>query len=139
MQERLLTGYLAGIIEETAFNAKSAEFKREQEDVGRQIEDAQDFDPVCAEMALTVFDFSQNLARIWNGSNSAVKREILECVSLNRTLGELTLVLEKRKPFDYLAERPFLKDGRGDPSHSERETVTEEIVIRLERWMPRCA
>jgi len=29
--------------------------------------------------------------------------------------------------------------GRGDPSHSERETVTEEIVIRLERWMPRCA
>jgi len=47
--------------------------------------------------------------------------------------------LEKRKPFDFPAERPFLKDGRGDAAHSERETVAEEIVIRLERWMPRCA
>jgi DNA primase len=33
---------------------------------------------------------------------------------LNRTLSDVTLVLEKRKPFDLLAERPLLKIGRGD-------------------------
>jgi hypothetical protein len=49
---------------------------------------------------------------VWRGSNTAKKREILEVVSLNRHVDDVTLVLEKRKPFDFLAERPFLKDGR---------------------------
>lgn len=44
---------------------------------------------------------------------SDVRREILECVSLNRALGDVSLDLAWRKPFDYLAERPFLKNGRG--------------------------
>lgn len=42
------------------------------------------------------------------------KRQIVDCVNLNRTLSDVTLVLAKRSPFDYLAERPFLKDGRGE-------------------------
>jgi hypothetical protein len=42
------------------------------------------------------------------------RREILECVSLNRALSDVSLDLARRKPFDYLAERPFSKDGRGD-------------------------
>jgi hypothetical protein len=28
----------------------------------------------------------------------------------------VTLAVEKRKPFDFLAERPFLKNGRGNRS-----------------------
>ena len=61
-----------------------------------------------------VFDFSQNLANLWRGSNYAVRREILECVSLNRLLSDTSLYLEKRKPFDILAEGLSFKDGRGD-------------------------
>ncbi|HOA76059.1 MAG TPA: recombinase family protein, partial [Phycisphaerae bacterium] len=72
------------------------------------------FDPARGEAALATFEFSQNLVPIWRGSNSARKRTILECVSLNRTLTDVTLVLTKRKPFDFLAERPFLKSTRGD-------------------------
>ena len=113
MQERLLNGYLSGLIEEDAFQTKSAEFKREAEEVEAQLDDAKEFDPSYGEMALSIFDFSQNMADIWQGSNFAVRREILECVSSNRTLSDVTLYLEKRKPFDYLAERPFLKNGRG--------------------------
>ena len=68
--------------------------------------------------ALSVFDFSQNLATAWEGSNSEARREILDCVSLNRTVTDTTLCVTKRKPFDYLAERPFLKNGDGyQPLH----------------------
>ena len=37
-----------------------------------------------------------------------------ERVSSNRALSDVSLDLAWRKPFDYLAERPFSKDGRGD-------------------------
>ena len=47
------------------------------------------------------------------------KREILETVSLNRTLGHLSLVTEKRKPFDILAERPSIQLSRGDKTAIE--------------------
>ena len=114
MQDRLLNGYLAGLIDESAFNAKSVEFKQEAEEVARQLEEAGNFDPSYGETALSIFDFSQNLANIWRGSNSAVRREMLECVSSNRTLGDISLKLTKRRPFDYLAERPFLNFSRGD-------------------------
>jgi hypothetical protein len=46
--------------------------------------------------------------------DSAARREILECVSSNRTLSDSALRFTKRKPFDLLAERPALRVGRGD-------------------------
>jgi hypothetical protein len=33
---------------------------------------------------------------------------------LNRTVSNVTLCLEKRKPFDFLAKKPFLSFGRGE-------------------------
>lgn len=114
MQDRLLNGYLAGTIDEPTFHLKSADLKSQLEDVERQLDEADEFDPAFGQTALAVFDFSQNLVPIWLGSNSARKRTILECVSLNRTLTDVTLVLTKRKPFDFLAERPFLKNTRGE-------------------------
>ncbi|TET37966.1 MAG: recombinase family protein [Planctomycetota bacterium] len=114
MQDRLLNGYLAGTVDEAAFHAKSVEFKREAEEMERQLDAAGNFEPSYGEMALSVFDFSQNLANIWRGSNSAVRREILNCVSSNRTISNVSLVMIKRKPFDFLAERPFMKDSRGE-------------------------
>lgn len=38
--------------------------------------------------------------------------EILDAVSLNRMLGDVTLVLEKRKPLDELAKRPSVTSSR---------------------------
>ena len=114
MQDRLLNSHLAGLVDEATFKAKAVELKREAEDVERQMDEAGDFDPKRGELALDVFDFSQNLANLWHGSNFATRREILECVSLNRTLSDVSLGLVKRKPFDILAERPFLRHGRGD-------------------------
>ena len=42
------------------------------------------------------------------------KRRILEVVSLNRVLGDVTLDLEKRKPFDELAKRLEIQLSRDD-------------------------
>ena len=105
---------VAGSIEEQAFQIKSLDLKTQLEEVERQLDEADKFDPACGEAALATFEFSQNLVELWRGSNSAQKRELLEVVSSNRKVSDVTLVLEKRRPFDYLVERPFLQKSRGD-------------------------
>lgn len=114
MQDRLLNGYLAGSIDQQTFQIKSLDLKTQLEEVERQLDEVDKFDPARGEAALATFEFSQNLVELWRGSNSAQKRELLEVVSLNRKVSDVSLVLIKRKPFDFLAERPFLKKSRGD-------------------------
>lgn len=114
MQDRLLNGYLAGAIEQAVFQTKAADLKREIAQVEEALERATLCDPDAPSRALALFDFSQRVADIWYGSNSEIKREVLECVSLNRTLTATSLCVAKRKPFDWIVERPFLKSGRGE-------------------------
>ena len=114
MQDRLLNVYLAGGVDEPTFQTKSAELKSEALKVQKAIEALGDVDPTRGDAAIAVFDWSQNAAEIWRGSNSARKRDILDLVSLNRTLSDVTLVTIKRKPFDVLAVGPFLGNSRGD-------------------------
>lgn len=111
MLDRLLNGYLAGTIEEAVFQRKSAEFKAEAERVAQSLEQVAAERDVDVEGALGLFDFTQTAAEVWHGSNSAEKREILDCVSLNRTLSTTSLDVAKRKPFDALAKTAILKDG----------------------------
>ncbi len=113
MQDRLLNAYLAGSIDDQTFQIKSADLKTQLEEAERQLDEADKFDPACGEAALATFEFSQNLVELWRGSNSARKRELLDVVSLNRQVSDVSLELTKRKPFDFLAERPFLKKSRG--------------------------
>ena len=65
-------------------------------------------------MSPALFDFSQRLVDLWRRSNSEEKRQIVDCVSLNRSLTAASLCVTKRKPFDWIAERPFLEVGVGD-------------------------
>jgi hypothetical protein len=41
-------------------------------------------------------------------------REILDLVCLNRAMGDVNLVTQKRKPFDVIAERLKNENSRGD-------------------------
>ena len=113
MQDRLLTAYLNGVIDEPTFQLKSTDLKSQLEQAQRQLDETT-FDPSHAETALAVYDFSQKLPEIWRGSNWTTKREVLDCVSLNRTLSDATLVLTKRKPFDFFVERPLFHNSRGE-------------------------
>ena len=93
--------------------AKSLELKDEQSQAEASLADG----PRVSELrdtALQVFDWSQNAADIWRGSNNEVRREILDSLCLNRTLGDVSLHLPMRKPFESLAEGLVLKISRGD-------------------------
>ena len=60
------------------------------------------------------FQWSQRAAELWLGSNTRVRREMLDLICLNRTLGDVSLVTTKRKPFDLLAKGLNFNDSRGD-------------------------
>lgn len=114
MQDRLLNAYLVGTVEEVVFKAKSNELKAELAKTDEALAQMGDTAPARGETALALFDWTQRAADAWRGSNPAIRREILDCVCLNRTLGDVSLCLAKRKPFDIFAEGLDLKNSRGD-------------------------
>jgi len=93
MQDRLLNAYLAGTVDEATFKAKSNELKAETAKTDEALALLGDVAPTRVESALALFDWSQRGADIWRGSNNAVGREILDAVCLNRTLGDVNLVV----------------------------------------------
>ena len=119
MQDRLLNAYLAGTVDEEAFQAKSAELKADAARVAEELDGLGEVDPQRGKAALAVFDWSQRAAETWLGSNNADRRQILDAVCLNRQVTDVTLVTIKRKPFDFLAERLDLKNSRGDRTSIE--------------------
>ena len=114
MSERLLNAFLGGSVDEPTFKAKGEELRVEQARVTEALDAVGQADDLGPDVAVAVFDWCQNAGRRWLGSNSALRRQILDAVCLNRTLSDTTLCLEKRKPFDVLAEGLHLKDSRGD-------------------------
>ena len=87
-------------------------------EVEREVEKAlaacSDTDPAFRDMVVKVPDFTQQAAEVWRGSKIAGKQRILRAVSLNRTLGDVSLAIEKRKPFSFLTERLPVRTSRGD-------------------------
>jgi DNA invertase Pin-like site-specific DNA recombinase len=114
MNDRLLNAFLAGSIDEATFNAKLAALRDEAAQIEETLGCATTLEPADVRAALAVFEFSQKAPEIWRGSKMLQKRRILETLSLNRLLGDVTLVLEKRKPFDELAKRLEIQLSRDD-------------------------
>jgi hypothetical protein len=114
MQDRLLNAYLAGTIDEATYAAKSAEIKGDLMQSDETLEQLNSTESVDSDLGLRLFDWSQNMANLWLGSNISQKREILDLICLNRTLSDVSLVLVKRKPFDFLFERLSIQSSRGD-------------------------
>ena len=124
MQERLLNAYLAGTIDEKALVAKQTQLRDEAATVAATLATSGEVKPEDVQTALGVFQFAHcvvrrpeverrpNLARFKDGP--IARRKILDAVSLNRLLGDVTLVVEKRNPFDELVKRPLVTLSRGD-------------------------
>jgi hypothetical protein len=113
MQDRLLNAYLAGTVEEVVYKAKCNELTGEAAKTDEALAKLGDAAPGRGETAMALFDWTQRAADHWRGSNNAVRRQILDAVCLNRTLGHVNLVATKRKPFDVFAEGLDLKNSRG--------------------------
>lgn len=113
MQDRLLNAYLTGTVDQDSYASKANEIKRELKGVEESMEKTNGQDTVGTDLGVKFFDLSQNLGDLWLGSNSTRKREILNLVCLNRTLSDVSLVLVKSKPFDFLAERLSVQSSCG--------------------------
>ena len=113
-QERLLEAFLTGAIDESVFRGKTDELKRDVESVEQSLKQLNEPSEQNRDVALDLFNWTQNASESWSRSKMPLKREILISLSLNRTLGDVSLVTTKRKPFDVLAEGPFLLASRDD-------------------------
>ena len=109
MQDRLLNAYLAGSLPEETYKAKQDDLTTEIRSTEESLDAVGQVDAQRGQAAVAMFDWTQNAAQIWRGSNNHDRRAILETVCLNRAVGPVSLALTKRKPFDVLAEGPFLK------------------------------
>jgi hypothetical protein len=116
MQDRLLNAYLTGTVDQESYGNKANEIKSDLKGIEEAIEKANGQETVDSELGVKLFDLSQNLGDLWLGSNTTQKREILNLVCLNRTLSDVSLVLQKTKPFDLLAERLSVQSS-WDNSH----------------------
>lgn len=114
MNDRLLNTFLSGAIDEATFNAKLATLRDELAVVEESLASDDTVATADVRAALEIFEFSQKIPKIWRGSKMAEKRRILETLSLNRMLGDVTLVVVKRKPFCELAKRSKIQLSRSD-------------------------
>jgi len=131
-RDRLLDARIAGDVDAPTFRAKKTELEGRLREIDRSLHSADtnsdgtaapwgdisgatgDISEGTGDMALVLFDWSQQAADLWRGSKNGEKRDILDALSSNRLLSDVSLVLEKRRPFDLLAERPSCQSGRGD-------------------------
>ncbi len=114
MQDRLLTAFLAGTIDESVFQSKSAALKSELHGVQESLDEVGKTDPARPEMVLKVFDWSQNLAKRWRRSNWTQKGAILNSVYSNRALTPVSLAFTRRNLFQILAKEVAVQSSRGD-------------------------
>ena len=112
--QRLLSLYLEGHVDAVTYQDQSTNLKGRIREVEDGLAACSDVDPSCRDTALQAFEFTQNASEIWRGSKIAGKQRILRAVSLNRTLNDTTIAIEKRKPFSFLAERLPVRTSRGD-------------------------
>jgi hypothetical protein len=113
MQDRLLNAYLTGTVDQESYGNKANEIKSDLKGIEEAIEKANGQETVDSDLGVRLFDLSQNLGDLWLVSNTTQKREILNLVCLNRTLSDVSLVLQKTKPFDLLAERLSVQSSCG--------------------------
>jgi len=112
-RDRLLDVFLGGAIEKDVYESKAAEIRRDLDGVTRQLTEEFTVNTDFVEMAEKVFNLTQKAADTWLGSNSVIRRELLDVLSLNRGLTNTSLVVTWNKPFDALAEQPKTENGRG--------------------------
>ena len=112
--ERLLSLYLDGHLDARTYQDKSTTMQGQLRELEEGLSACMDIDGSCMDIAMRVFDFTQNAAEVWRGSKIAGKQRILRAISLNRTLSDVSLAVEKRKPFSFLTERLPVRTSRGE-------------------------
>ena len=112
--DRLLNGYLEGLIDQGTYQEKQTGLKQVEADLRDRLAKVSVQSGDLRQRALSLFDLSQKAGDLYRGSKSASRRDLLSVLTSNRTLDVGSLCLEKRQPFGYLAEGLSTSFGRGD-------------------------
>jgi hypothetical protein len=113
-QDRLVNLYTLGEIDLESYSKKSTEFRDRIAAATLRLESVDRRRDENAELAIKVFELSQNLSETWFTADYAAKRRILDIACLNFSLVDVSVVPEWRKPFDMLAKGLFVFSDRGD-------------------------
>ncbi len=113
-KDRLVRAFVSTAIDEATLKAQTTEIDAQLAEAERALDGCGDIDASRGDTAVALLDWTQNAADDWRGSEIGRKRLILEAISLNRRLSDVSLVLEKRRPFRELSERPFVQSNQVD-------------------------
>ncbi len=127
-QERLLNLHLSAAIDDQAYNAKSVELRDRIASLTLELEAADRKKDERADLAVKVFELSQNLNRKWVTADYSEKRRLMEMICLNIVLKGKTLCISTRKPFNCLVEGLSVSDS------GEGGIRTPETVSRLQHF-----
>jgi site-specific DNA recombinase len=113
-QDQLLNMRLLDEIDQDTFAAKGTKLRDRIAQLTLEVGACDRGRAESGEIALAAFELSQTLKEKWLTADYRAKRKILEIVSLNFRLLDVTLVPEWRKPFDVLAEGLNSEDSRAE-------------------------
>ena len=113
-QDRLLNLRLLYEIDTSTYAQKATELRDKEPHLSLEIERLTRERYEIADIAVKAFELSQSLREKWFEADYAAQPRSLEMLCLNFSLDGVTLVTTIRKPFDMLAERPDLKNSRGE-------------------------
>lgn len=112
--QRLIRLHLLREVEEAAYRAMSATLGEELSTVRLRIEALSRNQQETADVAIGVFELSQQLENKWLVADIAVKRMLLEFLCLNFIADNASLNITMNKPFSVIAEGLTVQSGRGD-------------------------
>ena len=110
----LLNLRLLDEIESATFAVKQMELRTKETRLQTKLEGCSRQQAERSDLAVKVFELSQDLKQKWLTADIAEKRVLLEIICLKLTLDGVKLVPQMRKPFDLLVEGLFVSSSRGD-------------------------
>ena len=131
LQHRLDAMYidkLDGTISQAFFDQKSSEWRSEQADILRKIEQHQRANQTYVDEGVRLLELAQRATRLYERQEMREKRRLLDFVFSNSTWKDGCLIPTYRKPFDMLAVT--------NEAYRKERAVSDASDSSFEIWLP---
>lgn len=110
--DRLTDAYVDRLIDRDLFEARRKTLLSERLDTEQNLSLWQTGKRSMADEIQEILERANNACLLYKSAEVPEKREVVDSVTSNRLLREKTLAITLRKPFETVAQRHFLVDGR---------------------------
>lgn len=104
--DRVYDDMLEGKVDEVFWKRRSEEWRAEQREIRRALEDHERANQVYLDEGIKIIELAQRAYSLWLSRDSYEKRKILDALLSNCTFDGVRLMPTYRKPFCWLANRP---------------------------------